>query len=277
MFAKTSAFSSLLLVLAAISSVNAHGALVAVTGSNGVNGQGFGIVESTPRDGTRRQPFQTDTSIIRDREIASGDAGPCGRTLAGGVNDMTAQMEAASSAGLPAAAADGSVTMTIHQVNGDGAGPYTCGVSADASGQNFVDMKVTTNVPGQNSRSNAKATDFPLVAQMPAGTTCTGGPNGDACVVRCRNAARAGPFGGCAAVTNPVAGGSTGNSTAPAAASAPKAAAKSTKNTRDVTVAEAEEALAEDLYKRALNIVKSFEKKRVVRSRIAGAKAGYWI
>ncbi|CAE6335214.1 unnamed protein product [Rhizoctonia solani] len=273
MFAKTSAFPSVLLVLAAISSVNAHGAMVAVTGSNGVNGQGFGIVDSTPRDGTRRQPFQTDTSIIRDREIANGDAGPCGRTLAGGVNDMAAQMEVASSAGLPAASEDGTVTMTIHQINGDGAGPYTCGVSADASGQNFVDMKIITNVPGENSRSNAKATDFPLVAQMAPGTTCTGGPNGDACVVRCRNAARAGPFGGCTAVTNAV--GGAGNSTAPAA---PKAATpKSTKNTRDVTVAEAEEALADDIYKRALNIVKSFEKKRVLRSRIAGAKAGYWI
>ena len=58
--------------------------------------------------------------------------------------------------------------MTVHQVNGDGAGPYTCDVSADASGQNFVAMKVTTNVPGENSRSRAKAEDFPLVAQMPA-------------------------------------------------------------------------------------------------------------
>jgi hypothetical protein len=46
--------------------------------------------------------------------------------------------------------------------------PYTCDVSTDATGQNFVAMKVITNVPGTNSRSNAKATDFPLVAQMPA-------------------------------------------------------------------------------------------------------------
>lgn len=129
--------------------------------------------------------MQTDTSIIRDREIASGDAGPCGRTLAGGVNDMATQLEgkvlqrseeprltpqstAASSAGLPSASADGTVTMTIHQVNGDGAGPYECGVSTDASGKTFAAMKVLTNVPGQNSRSNAKATDFPLIAQMPA-------------------------------------------------------------------------------------------------------------
>ncbi|KAB5591171.1 hypothetical protein CTheo_5380 [Ceratobasidium theobromae] len=232
MFSKPSFVSALILAIATISSVNAHGALVAITGSNGVNGQGFGIVESTPRDGTRREPFQTDTSIIRDREISKGDAGPCGRTLAGGPNDMAAQLEAASSAGLPAAAADGTVTMTIHQINGDGAGPYECGVSADASGTNFAAMKILTNVPGQNSRSNAKATDFALVAQMPTNTTCTGGPNGDACVVRCRNAARAGPFGGCAAVTN------AGSAAAPATPA---------------------------------------NRKRFLRTRVAGVNAGYWV
>ncbi|KAG8705045.1 hypothetical protein FRC11_009361 [Ceratobasidium sp. 423] len=111
MFAK---LSTALLLLTTVSSVNAHGALVAVTGSNGVNGQGFGILDSIPRDGTRRNPFQFNTSIINDEEIASGGAGPCGRTLVGGTNDIDAQMEAAASAGLPAAAADGTVTMTIH-------------------------------------------------------------------------------------------------------------------------------------------------------------------
>ncbi|KAG9104361.1 hypothetical protein FRC06_003167 [Ceratobasidium sp. 370] len=92
MFAKTS-LVSILFTLSVVSSVSAHGALVAVAGSNGVNGQGFGIVETTPRDGTRRNPFQTDTSIIRDKEIASGAASACGRTLAGGVNDMATQLE----------------------------------------------------------------------------------------------------------------------------------------------------------------------------------------
>ncbi|KAL5493027.1 hypothetical protein ACEPAI_4475 [Sanghuangporus weigelae] len=182
--------------------VRAHGVLTAVTGTNGVTGQGFGVDASTPRDGTKRNPFQQDTSIIRDREIKKGDAGVCGRTLAGGDNDVTTQLNAAVAAGLPAAAADGTVTMTLHQVNGDGAGPYTCEVSTDATGADFAAMTVTTNVPGRNSRSNAKATDFSLVAQMPAGATCTGGPNGDACIVRCRNSAAAGPFGGCVAVTN---------------------------------------------------------------------------
>ncbi|KAG8763439.1 hypothetical protein FRC12_008548 [Ceratobasidium sp. 428] len=136
-------------------------------------------------------------------------------------------------------------------------------------------MKVTTNVPGRNSRSNAKAEDFPLVAQMPANTQCTGGPNGDACVVRCRNAARAGPFGGCAAVTNAE------PKAAPAAPAnkrddvsleeAEAALAEDLERRDDVSLEEAEAALAEDLERR------SFNKKRYLRTRVAGAKAGYWI
>lgn len=75
--------------------------------------------------------------------------------------------------------------MTLHQVNGDGAGcvcsqplsftadiyfyhsPYTCDVSADG-GNTFVAATVTTQVPGRNGRSQAKAQDFPLEVQMPA-------------------------------------------------------------------------------------------------------------
>ncbi|KAF8754180.1 hypothetical protein RHS01_06284 [Rhizoctonia solani] len=236
--------STALLILTAAASVSAHGALVAVTGSNGVNGQGFGVVDSTPRDGTRRNPFQTDTSIIRDKEIASGDAGPCGRTLAGGVNDMGAQMEAAASAGLPSAAEDGTVTMTIHQVNGDGAGCIWQELRSDEGGDERAWRELAVE---------RKAQDFALVAQMPAGTTCTGGPNGDACVVRCRNAARAGPFGGCTAVTN----------------AQPAANAKVPRGDG----CGAEEALAEDLERRSVAV----NKKRYVKSRVAGGKAGEWI
>ncbi|KAG8772435.1 hypothetical protein FRC12_001936 [Ceratobasidium sp. 428] len=89
--------SALLFALTAAASVSAHGVLVAINGDNGVKAQGFGVVESTPRDGTRRNPFQTDSSIIRDREIANGDADACGRTLAGGVNNMAEMMEGESS------------------------------------------------------------------------------------------------------------------------------------------------------------------------------------
>jgi hypothetical protein len=89
--------------------------------------------------------------------------------------------------------------MTLHQVNQDGAGPYSCDVSPSGSAADFVAMQVTQNVPGKIGLSFSAAKDFTLVAQMPAGTACTGGPAGDACVVRCRNQALAGPFGGCAA------------------------------------------------------------------------------
>jgi hypothetical protein len=82
----------------------------------------IGIDPSTPRDGSRANPFQQDTSIIRDNEIASGKTGGCGRTKIGGNNDVASQLSALAASGTPSAAADGSVTMTIHQVNQDGAG-----------------------------------------------------------------------------------------------------------------------------------------------------------
>ncbi|KAL8276599.1 hypothetical protein RQP46_011022 [Phenoliferia psychrophenolica] len=171
-----------LTTLALVSLVSAHGALVAIAGANGIQGQGFAIVETTPRDGTRRNPFQADTSVFK------ANAGACGQTAEGPV-DIATNTAAAVSAGVPSMDSDGTVTMTIHQVNGDGAGPYACGVSADATGASFVAMTVTTNVPGQNSRSNARATDFPLVAAVAPGTTCTGA--GGTCLVRCMNAALA--------------------------------------------------------------------------------------
>ncbi|CAE6444356.1 unnamed protein product, partial [Rhizoctonia solani] len=68
------------------------------------------------------------------------------------------------------------------------------------------------------------------------------------------NAARAGPFGGCTAVTNAQ----------PAAESKAK---------REISVAEAEAALAEDLERRAAPA----NKKRYVKSRVAGVRAGEWM
>ena len=105
----------------------------------------FGIIASTPRNGASPKPFEQDTSVIRDREITSGKTGVCGRTAAGGNNDVVQQLAgtstfsgardphlcsifvvalctAASQAGLPTTAADGSISMTLHQVNQDGAG-----------------------------------------------------------------------------------------------------------------------------------------------------------
>lgn len=95
-----------------------------------------------------------------------------------------------------------------------------CSVSADASGKTFVAMKVTTQVPGTNGKSNAANTDFPLVADMPAGTACTGtvGALKNVCAVKCANPA--GPFGGIVLVQQAAAGGNAGASAAAPVASA---------------------------------------------------------
>jgi len=234
-------FFNTFFVFAAVSSsaflnAHAHGTITGLTGANGVQAAGFGIIASTPRNGITPKPFEQDTSVIRNNEIASGKTGVCGSTAAGGNNDVAAQLAAASQAGLPTAAADGSVTMTLHQVNEDGAGPFTCDVSGDG-GNTFQAATVTTNVPGKFGLSLAAAKDFPLVAQMPAGMSCTAGPNGDACIMRCRNPALAGPFGSCVAVSN-----GSGNSTAAAAAGT--AAASTTAATGTAAAAEAPAAAA---------------------------------
>ncbi|KAJ6459490.1 hypothetical protein C8R47DRAFT_994627, partial [Mycena vitilis] len=225
------------------------GTITAVTGANGVQAAGFGIIASTPRTGSSPKPFEQDTSVIRDKEIASGKTGACGRTAAGGNNDVAAQLAAASSAGLPTAAADGSVTMTLHQVNQDGAGPFTCDVSGDG-GNTFQAATVTTNVPGKFGLSFATAQDFPLTATMPAGMACTAGPNGDACIMRCRNQALAGPFGSCVAVAG------NGAAAAGNGGLAGLLAGLTGKN------------------KRAAEAVPV---KRYIASRVAGKRAGQWL
>ncbi|KAJ7783600.1 hypothetical protein DFH07DRAFT_864567 [Mycena maculata] len=291
-------FNTFLAFVAASSSAflhaHAHGTITGVTGANGVQAAGFGIIASTPRDGSTPIPFEQDTSVIRDIEIQSGKTGVCGRTAAGGNNDVASQLAAASQAGLPTAAGDGSVSMTLHQVNQDGAGPYTCEVSGDG-GNTFQAATVTQQVPGTLGLSLAKATNFSLVAQMPAGVACTAGPNGDACIMRCRNPALAGPFGSCVAVAS---GTATGNTTA-AAAAAPAAAAPAAASaagttatgaaagtTAADTAAPATDAATAGGVKGLLSKLKGLAgnkatarapAKRHIVSRVAGKRSGYWL
>jgi hypothetical protein len=113
-----------------------------------------------------------------------------------------------ATSGLPTTADDGTITMTFHQVNQDGAGPLTAQVDATSGGTDpaaFQDAQVTQNVPGigVGGLSAAQTTDFPVKVQMPAGMTCSANVGGasNVCVVRMQNAALAGPFGGSAAFT----------------------------------------------------------------------------
>ncbi|EHL03535.1 hypothetical protein GLAREA_00911 [Glarea lozoyensis ATCC 20868] len=120
---------------------------------------------------------------------------------------------AGASDGLPTASDDGTVTMTFHQVNQDGAGPLTAMVDATSGGTDpaaFKTAEVTQNVPGIGigGLSAAQTMDFPVAIQMPAGMTCSGSVGGaeNVCVAKLQNAALAGPFGGSVAFTQSAAG-----------------------------------------------------------------------
>ncbi|KAL8689301.1 MAG: hypothetical protein Q9218_005002 [Villophora microphyllina] len=118
---------------------------------------------------------------------------------------------------IPQVSTGGTLTMTLHQINGDGAGPMTCSVDPTSKGTSFQNMQITTNVPGNNGKSNAANADFPLVAQMPAGVACTGDIAGVAnlCMVKCQNPA--GPFGGVVPVQSGGGGGATAHQAGTAA------------------------------------------------------------
>ena len=119
---------------------------------------------------------------------------------------------AGASSGMPTAAEDGSVKMTFHQVNQDGAGPLTAMVDATSGGTDpkaFKTAEVTQNVPGIGigGLSAAQTMDFPVAIQMPAGTVCSGSVAGASgvCVAKLQNSAAAGPFGGSVAFTQTAA------------------------------------------------------------------------
>lgn len=143
---------------------------------------------ATPRDGSKRNPDQQDSTRFKN---AAADA--CGETLGGGTNDPATQIPQmlAVNPTMPQISQGGMVMMTLHQVNGDGAGPYSCMIDSTGTGTQWTNMQVATNVPGTNSRSKAKATDFPLTAKVAADQTCTGtaGDMTGVCMVRCNNAA----------------------------------------------------------------------------------------
>jgi hypothetical protein len=139
-----------------------------------------------------------------DRQTGGGTKTPKGTKEAA----VKAATGAAASAGLPTTADDGSLKMTFHQVNQDGAGPLTADVDGTSGGTDpsaFKSATVTQNVPGIGigGLSGAAVMDFPIAIQMPQGMTCSGSSGGasNVCVARLQNSALAGPFGGSVAFT----------------------------------------------------------------------------
>ncbi|KAL1798897.1 hypothetical protein ACET3X_002934 [Alternaria dauci] len=150
----------------------------------------------------------------------AGGAGGAGAASAAGTKTPKGTVEqgvaaaagTGASTGLPTTADDGTITMTFHQVNQDGAGALTAQIDPTSGGTDpaaFQDATVTQNVPGIGigGLSAASTMDFPVKVQMPAGMVCQGTAGGatNVCIVRMQNAALAGPFGGSGAVTQSAA------------------------------------------------------------------------
>ncbi|KAM0428187.1 hypothetical protein ACHAPT_007088 [Fusarium lateritium] len=188
-----------------------HSVITNAVGDAGGSGMALGVDTSTPRDGTNRRPFQQDATRFRgDSEETVGE------TIGAGDNDVesgTAAILAETGDSLPQISPGGELTMTLHQVNSDGAGPYTCMINDDGSAETWDEIAVTQNVEGNERGRNrdGEATDHPLVASIPADQQCTGSVAGqeNVCLVRCQNPARAGPFGGVVPVQ--MSGGAANN------------------------------------------------------------------
>ncbi|KAI0997412.1 hypothetical protein K3495_g10773 [Podosphaera aphanis] len=118
-------------------------------------------------------------------------------------NGVLATAGVGATFGLPTCSDDGKVTVNFHQVNGDGAGPLSADLDPVSGGLDpaaFLKVEIIRNVPGigLGGLSNARFTDFLVEIQLPPDIFCSGivGPAINVCILRIRNAASAGPFGG---------------------------------------------------------------------------------
>ena len=139
---------------------------------------------------------------------AQGTATPKGTAETG----VSRAAGSGAASGLPTVGDDGTISMTFHQINQDGAGPLEASIDPTSGGTDeasFQTAQVTQDVPGIGVQGLSLATnmDFPLKVQMPAGMTCSGNVGGasNACVLRAMNGAAAGPFGGSVAFTQTAA------------------------------------------------------------------------
>lgn len=135
------------------------------------------VDENIARNCTTISPCQQDATIIRDAEITANIVNECGRTELTGNIDVGENTENALAAGKVTQVQAGTeLTVTIHQVNADGAGPYVCDLDETSnSGIISQNLTVTNNVPGVNGLSQAKAQAFNITVKMPDNLSCTGG------------------------------------------------------------------------------------------------------
>ncbi|KAK6360316.1 hypothetical protein TWF730_006463 [Orbilia blumenaviensis] len=102
--------------------------------------------------------------------------------------------------------AGGWVNVTMSQQNTDGGGPYSCEIDQSGTGQNFVPMETTgKDCLGLYGANLCKNQDWYVGAILPKDLDCKGTTIGEKkkdtlermCLIRCKDDAPNGPFGGC--------------------------------------------------------------------------------
>lgn len=119
--------------------------------SNAVGDQGgkalaFGVSAATSNSQSDTTTFKAGTKF--------------GATQKGAIDPATQLAAVQKIAGntLPQVASQ--ITLTLHQINGDGAGPMACSIDTAAAGTFAVAATVATDVPGNNGNSGASNQDF---------------------------------------------------------------------------------------------------------------------
>jgi hypothetical protein len=137
---------------------------------------------------------------MRDIDIGVS-ATECGRNTYGPIKMDSATLLAFAQKrnGLPICTRGEVVQMTVHQINIDGGGPFTCELSPSAGAvKDWIPIRVVENTPGTSGNyASGTVMDYPLTVEIPAGLPACPTAGNCMVMVRCKTGAVAGPFGGC--------------------------------------------------------------------------------
>ncbi|PPQ82392.1 hypothetical protein CVT25_008353 [Psilocybe cyanescens] len=171
MFSRTFAQTVLVLVLAL--QVHGHAAVAPVLGVTG-----------NPVRGDVKRPNGNN---------------PCGA----GVN-IASEFDASTAAPADATGSFNGVVFNFNKLL-DGSRQVSAAVDPTGTGASFTPITVTTN----GDKVSKDLGSQPIVAQLPAGTTCTGGATGNKCLVQFKNVAG---FGNCMVVSQDSSANATADS-----------------------------------------------------------------
>ncbi|KJK84587.1 hypothetical protein H634G_00108 [Metarhizium anisopliae BRIP 53293] len=177
---------------------------------------GMGTNPNIPIDGEDPTPFQLDSPIIRTKEKDNLLVNGCGRTKLQTNIDVANETEIAIQNNQIANCKPGdTLSMTVFVVNTDGSGPYFADIDEKSNVGIFRELGKVDGIDGKNGIQRNAFTAFDVQIPLPTDMKCEGGKDLNACTLRIRNLADAGPFGGCVALQDVTKGGAgnggTGN------------------------------------------------------------------